>query len=129
MVDQTIQTQNPTANDGTALREKLQQDIVAVITKKLESGEMTEERAKSIAKMTLEKLPENLSYKQIMEVLPTLDDEFEELKVAVVPVLLDYQKKISEKVEIQIKELLKSQKFDDALKLAQKAIDFESKLG
>ena len=39
------------------------------------------------------------------------------------------QKKISEKVEIQIKELLKSQKFDDALKLAQKAIDFESKLG
>jgi hypothetical protein len=130
MIDQSTQPQiAPNPHDGALLREKLQQDIVAIITRKLESGEMTEERAKAIAKMTLEKLPENLNYKQIMEVLPTLDDEFHELKAAVIPVLMDYQQKISNQVEIQITSLLKEQKYQDALKLAQKAVEFESKLG
>lgn len=116
------------ANDPAALREKLQQDVVAIITKKLESGEMTEQRAKAIAQMTLEKLPEGISYKKLMEVLPTLDDEFEELKSAVLPFLKEYQQKISNEVEVQIRQLLLQSKYQDALSLAKKAIEFESSL-
>lgn len=116
------------ANDPAVLREKLQQDVVAIITKKLESGEMTEQRAKAIAQMTLEKLPEGISYKKLMEVLPTLDDEFEELKSAVLPFLKEYQQKISNEVEVQIRQLLMQSKYQDALSLAKKAIEFESSL-
>lgn len=130
MDNQSAPNQNINSNEQAAqIREKLQQDIVGIITKKLESGEMTEERAKAIAKMTLEKLPEDISYKQMMEVLPTLDDEFNELQVAVIPLLAEYQGKVSQEVEIQIANLLKNQKYEEALKLTKKAIEFESNLG
>ncbi|MBP9758810.1 hypothetical protein KBD45_03875 [Candidatus Dojkabacteria bacterium] len=127
--DQNTQNQTNNPNDASALREKLQQDIVSIITRKLESGEMTEERAKLIAKMTLEKLPEDISYKKLMEVLPSLDDDFEELKTAIIPIITDYQSKIAQHVQMQISGLLKQQKYEAAMKLAQKAIEFESSLG
>lgn len=130
MIDnQNTQNQIENTNDASVIREKLQQDIVSIITRKLESGEMTEERAKSIAKLTLEKLPEGISYKKMMEILPTLDDEFEELKTAIIPIITDYQNKIAQHVQIQLSELLKQQKYEDAMKLAKKAIEFESRLG
>lgn len=110
------------------MREKLQQDIVNIITKKLESGEMTEERAKAIAKMTLEKLPEDITYDQFMKVVPTLDDEFEELKVAVLPIVLDYQSKVEANVQTQVSELMKHRRYTEALDLAKKAIEFDSNL-
>ncbi|MBD3362479.1 hypothetical protein GF362_02060 [Candidatus Dojkabacteria bacterium] len=129
-MSQLTQDQNSAIpQDASALREKVQQDIVNIITKKLEAGEMTEERAKAIAKLTLEKLPEGLTYEQLMKIIPTLDDEFEELRVAVYPIIQEYQQKISKKVESTISDLMQQKKYEDALNLVKKAINFEKKLG
>lgn len=115
--------------NAAELRELLQQDIVAVITKKLEAGAMTEERAKAIAKMTLEKLPESISYEELMKIVPTLDDEFEELRSAIFPIVSDYQKKVAAKVQAQVTSLLKEKKYMEVLELTKKALEFESTLG
>jgi hypothetical protein len=111
------------------IREKLQQDIVSLITAKLEKGEMTEDRAKAIARMTLEKLPEGISYEDLMRTIPTLDDEFEELKVAIFPIIDEYQKKIASQVHAEISRLIKENKLEDALNLTDKTLIFESQLG
>ena len=115
--------------NAVELREKLQQDIVAVITKKLEAGVMTEERAKAIAKMTLERLPESISYEELMKIVPTLDDEFEELRSAIYPIVSDYQKKVAAKVQAQITSLMKEKKYLEVLELTKKALEFDSTLG
>lgn len=128
-----VQQNNDTAinddqNDPAQIREKLQKDIVGIITKKLESGDMTEERAKAIAKMTLEKLPEGITYQDLMRVIPTLDDEFNELKFAIFPVIKSYQEKISNNIQQQISILMREKKYEDALNLAKQSIEFESNL-
>ena len=126
---QTSQNKKNISLSAEGLREKLQQDIVSLITKRLESGEMSEDRAKAIARMTLEKMPKGISYDQLMKTLPGLDDEFEELRIAIFPVIKDYQIKVSKKVGSQISQLMQQKRYKDALKLARKAVDFESKLG
>ncbi|MCA9385299.1 hypothetical protein KC717_01485 [Candidatus Dojkabacteria bacterium] len=128
MTDNSLKQQSPQDNRAAQLREDLQQKIVDIITHKLESGEMTEERAKSIAKMTLAKLPEGISYNELMKVVPTIDHEFEELHNAVLPIVVDYQQKIESQIQSKVSELMKQRKYADALILAKQAIEFESKL-
>ncbi len=111
------------------IRDKLQQDVVNIITKKLETGEMTEERAKAIAQMTLSKLPEGISYRNLMIVIPTLDDEFEELRAAVYPIIHEYQQKMAQQIQIEISKLVKERRLGEALDLANKTIKFEETLG
>jgi len=110
------------------LREKIQQKIVDVVSRKLESGQMTQERAKTIAQLVLEKLPEGISYEKLMQVLPTLDDHFEELSAAVLPIIQEYETKVKAEVDKKIKQLVKEGKLDELLELTNKAIEFESNL-
>ena len=110
------------------LREKVQSEIVKVITERLEKGEMTEERAKQIAQMVLQQLPENINHQKLIEVIPTLDDHFQELAVAIVPIMVEYEEKMKQVVDKKLKELLDANKLDEALDVTKKAIEFEKRL-
>lgn len=110
------------------LREKVQREIVEVITHGLEAGTMTEEHAKEIAKFVLEMIPENISYPKLIEVIPKLDDEFKELAQVVVPIMSEYERKVKVTVNEQVSELIKSGKIDAALELTKKAIAYEQRL-
>ncbi|MFW5702539.1 MAG: hypothetical protein ACOCXP_01075 [Candidatus Dojkabacteria bacterium] len=111
------------------LREQVQAQIVSLITSKLQSGEMSEERAREIAAMVLEKLPEDLSDQELMLVLPKLDDNFRELSDVVMPIIIDYEKKIKNTIEEKVLKLVREQRFQQALQLAKQGIDYQSKLG
>lgn len=112
----------------SALREKVQAQIVDLITKGLASGALSEGRAREIAQLVLEKMPPELSDEQLMQVIPKLDDEFQELSDVVLPIMLEYEEKIRSSVEQKLSILMKEQKFSDALDLAKKAIDLSSQL-
>ena len=62
-------------NEKTLLFQ-LEQDIANLLLDKLEDFELSFERASKIAKFVLSHLPENLTDAQVMEILPSLDDEF-----------------------------------------------------
>ncbi len=111
-----------------ALLDKVQTSIVDVITRGLEEGTITEDRAKQIAQMVLEKLPEDITYEELIRVIPKLDDEFKELSAAVVPIMLDYEARIKKVVNQKLTILLKQGKFDEAMKISQKALEFEKDL-
>jgi len=118
----------PDNNHAQKLREKVQSDVVALITERLKSGEMSQERSKKIATMVLEKLPENISYQELMQVIPKLDDEFLELAGVVVPIMSEYEKKLHAAIEGRVLELVRAKKFKEAMLEARRGIELEKGL-
>ena len=78
--------------------------------------------------MVLQKLPQGISYEKLMEVIPTLDDHFEELASVVVPIMTEYEQKIRAAVDQKITQLMQQGRFDDALNIAKKALEHEKNL-
>lgn len=115
-------------DEAKQLREKVQKRVVEIISTYLEKGDITEERAKQIAQFILQALPEDVSYERLMEIIPTLDDEFSELTVAVVPIMQEYEAKIKAMANQKISNLIKEGKLDEALDVTRQAIEIEKKL-
>jgi hypothetical protein len=111
-----------------SLREQVQTQVVEMITKKLEEGTISEDRARSIAQLILEKLPEDISNEELMLVLPQLDDEFNELSDVVMPIIVEYEERVRKTVEERVLQLIKQQKFEEARKIAQKGINYSQQL-
>lgn len=116
-------TQNP-----EVVKNAIQSQIVELITAKLESGQMTPERAKEIAQMILEKLSGEMSFEDLVKIVPKLDDHFEELGAVIVPVMVDYEKKMREEINAKIDNHLQQKNFDEVLRIAKQAIELESQL-
>jgi hypothetical protein len=111
------------------LRDQIQSEVVKLITKGLEDGSMSEDRARSIAKLILEKLPEDLKGEELLKVLPQLDDEFGELAEIVLPVLVEYEERIRVTVEAKVLDLVRQKKFTEAMEAAKKGIEYSQQLG
>ena len=105
--------------DSEEYRKKLELEILEVIEQKLKNGQMDANRAKAIARMVLDKLHPPLTLEQIQQIAPTLDDEFKELSIAIVPVLADREEEASRIVTEHAEKLIKSGKIEDALSLLQ----------
>lgn len=114
--------------DVTSMRELVQKAVVEVITKGLQDGTVTEERAKNIAKMILEKLPEGITYEAFITVLPKLDDDYQEISGVIVPIMEQYETKMRKTNDGKITELIKDGKIDEALNLTNQAIEKERDL-
>lgn len=114
--------------DVTSMREQVQKAVVEVITKGLQDGSVTEERAKNIAKMILEKLPEGITYEAFITILPKLDDDYQEISGVIVPIMEQYELKMREINDTKITELIKDGKIDEALNLTNQAIEKERDL-
>ncbi len=110
-------------DNKSVLRERVQKQVVELITSGLEAGTLSEDRARGIAKMILETLPENLNDQDLMFLIPKLDDEFRELSDVVLPIILEYELKLRQAVEQKVLELLRARKFKEATEAAQKGIE------
>lgn len=116
-------------NSSNSLREQIQTQIVELITKGLEQGSISEDRARSIAKLVLEKLPEGINNQELMQVLPQLDNEFAELSDVVIPIIVEYEERIRSAVEAKVLKLVREQKFSEAVATARKGIEFAKQIG
>lgn len=96
---------------------KLEQDTATLLLDKLEHLEFTFERASQIAKFILAHVPDNITDKQVMELLPSLDDEFFELATVVYKRLDEYEKEYKEKVIDETQYLIKHKHFKEASEL------------
>jgi hypothetical protein len=132
MSDNTAPIPTPTAapdlKEAGSLRERVQKEVVKVITKGLESGSISEDRARGIAKMILEKVPDGISDKELIEVVPTLDDEFAELGEVVIPIVVEYEEKVRKIIEGKVLNLVRARKFEDAIDMARKGMDYSKQL-
>lgn len=106
--------------DPDTYRKKLEADILQIMEQKLLAGEMDAGRARSIARMLLDKLHPPLTLEQIHQIAPTLDDHFQELTAAVLPIVADHQQEIEKVVGIHAEKLIKLGKIKEATALMQK---------
>jgi hypothetical protein len=113
---------------GNNLREQIQSQVVQLITKGLEDGSISEDRAREIARLILNKVPENVSNEELMQILPKLDDEFFELTEVVLPIISDYEEKIRKAVEQKALEFVRQRKFQEALDTARKGIEYTKQI-
>lgn len=107
--------------DAEAYRKKLELDILRIMEEKLRNGEMDAQRAKKIAQMLLEKLHPPLTLEQIHQIAPTLDDHFQELTKAVLPVLKDHEEEVRNIVSQHAQKLIKLGRIDEATSALQQA--------
>jgi hypothetical protein len=84
---------------------------------------MNAERASNIAKLVLKTLHPGISLEDIYKVIPTLDDQFNELTVAVIPVLKEYEDKVEALVKTKVSEAIKNGNFSQASDLAKRTIE------
>ncbi|OGD94170.1 hypothetical protein A3A48_02840 [Candidatus Curtissbacteria bacterium RIFCSPLOWO2_01_FULL_37_9] len=75
--------------DTEALRQKLEAMIVKELAEKLMAGEITGDRAKEIAKIVLDAVPENVTEVELIRTIAALDDKASELAGVVYRILSD----------------------------------------
>ena len=109
-------------------RKSLEWEILKVIREKLEQGEMDSERASQIAKLVLKTIHPGMSLQEIYKIVPTLDDQFTELSIVVLPILKEYEEKIEKKVQEHVRTLIKQGKFSEASTIAEQVIKKDTSL-
>lgn len=98
---------------------QIEKDIARLLVYKLKDQQITLDRASLIAKFVLVHLPENLSDEQVIQILPTLDDEFVELASVVNKYMSEYEDTYSKIMAEKMQELIKHKHFDEANHMAK----------
>jgi len=113
--------------DPEEYRKQLERNILAIIEEKLRNGQMDTERAKAIARLTLDTLHPPLTLEQIYKLAPTLDDHFSELTKAVLPIVHDHHEEIRNVVVKHAQKLIKMGEIDKANSVLKQATQEETK--
>jgi hypothetical protein len=107
--------------DGDEYRKKIEKEILKIIEEKLIAGEMKAPRAREIAQLVLDKLHPGMTLEEIYQTVPLLDDNFSELASVVLPVVTEYEEKITQIVLQHVEKLIKQGKIEEANMLMEKA--------
>jgi hypothetical protein len=103
------------------LREDVELAIVEFIKERLETGEVTEERAEAISKRALDVLQPGMNFEQLYKAIASLDDTMPELSVVVLPYVRDYEQNVTQGALSSVRELIRQGQYDAAAKLGAKA--------
>jgi hypothetical protein len=110
------------------LREEIELKIVELLKEKLESGEMTEDRAAALSEQTLTILTPGMSYEQLYKAVASLDNRNPELAPIVLPYMRQYEKDIAGQGLENVRELIKQGQYDAAAKLGKKVASTDVQL-
>lgn len=114
-----------TADD---VRQKLEEQVVELIQKKLADGSLTEERAQAMSKATLEILRPGMSFDELYKAVPKLDDQYQELAPIVLPIVREYEERVVSQAQKGVSELIRQGQYDAAVKLSKKVVSQDVKL-
>ncbi len=114
--------------DPEEKRKEIELRILKILQDRLQKGEMDADRASQIAKLVLQQLPKGISIDQLYKVVPQLDDQFNELSEAVLPVLKEYEEKVENIVKVKVQTLIEQGRFTEASELVKNVIDTDTTL-
>jgi len=82
--------------------------IVRELQEKLKTGEITGDRAKVIAKIVLEMVPEDIVEEELAKIIPQLDDKISELAGVVYQILSDKDEQERSKKLDHLRNMIRS---------------------
>ena len=95
-----------TISDSLALRQRLESLVVGELKSRLESEHISGDRAKEIAQIFLETVPEDISHDELIAAVNTLDDKAGELAGIVYQILSENDEAIREKEIDKVRNLI-----------------------
>jgi len=101
------------------IREEIELAVVELLKEKIQSGEITEDRAAQISDQVLTILEPGMSMESLYKAIPTLDDRMPELAPVILPYIRDYEKNIAGQALSNVRELIKQGQYDAAAKLGK----------
>ena len=109
-------------------RQKLELQIVELVRSKLADGSLTEDRSQELSKHVLSVIKPGMTFEELYKAIPKLDDMFPELSGIVLPLLKDYEKKVTQRALGGISDYIKQGQYDAAIKLGKDAANQDVKL-
>jgi len=103
------------------LREQIELEAVDFIRLKLESGDLTDVRAKQLAQRVLDVLTIGMTFEELYRAIPLLDDTMPELAPVVLPHVRDYETNVTSQALETVRDLIKQGQYDAAATLGKKA--------
>jgi hypothetical protein len=103
------------------LREQIELEIVEMLKLKMDSGELTETRAKQMAQHALTTLTPGMSFEQMYRAIPELDNTMPEFAPIVLPHVRDYEMNVTSQALETVRNLIKQGQYDAAATLGKKA--------
>ncbi len=103
------------------LRQQIELEVVEFIRLKLDSGEITDVRAKQLAQRVLDVLQVGMTFEELYRAIPQLDDTMPELAPIVLPHMRDYETNVTSQALETVRDLIKQGQYDAAATLAKKA--------
>lgn len=109
--------------DPEEYRNKIADEIISIIEKKLTARQMDADRAREIARYIVDALQPNLTVEQMRKAVLNFDKRFSELLSVSLGQKNEYDDKIKDIVSNHVSVLLKDGKFDEAYNLVKKALN------
>ncbi len=110
------------------LREQVELQVVELLKALLEEGKITDTRAQQISQMVLNTLIPGMSFEELYQAIPRLDDTATELSPVVLPIMRAYEENVTKQAQTGVVELIRQGQYDAATKLGQQVIDKNVKL-
>lgn len=109
--------------DVEEYRKKIELEILQIIEQKLKQGEMSEGRAREIARFILDALHPHMEIEQIRKVIQGFDKHFPELMPVILQTANDYDQQIKKLIGNYVVQLLKQNKVGEADDILDKALN------
>lgn len=104
------------------IRQQIELKVVELLRSAVEAGTMTQERSQKIAQVVLELLRPGMSWKELYQAIPRLDDAAQEISPIIVPYLREYEDKVAQAAETAVRDFIREGKYDAAVSLAQRVV-------
>jgi len=104
-------------------RQEIETSVVELLNARIEEGSITKERAEEISQHVLDTLKTDMSFEELLGVIPSLDDRAPELSPVILPILREYESTVARKGEANVRELIRLGQYDAAVKLAHDVIN------
>lgn len=110
------------------IRQQIELAAVEMIKRRTAAGTMDDLRAQAISQHVLATLRPGMSFEELYQAIPKLDDTFPELSEVVLPILQNYERTINQQALDSMRELIKQGQYDAAANLGKKTASQQIKL-
>ena len=106
-------------------RKYIETEVLKIIKDLAEKGSAPPEKLQNIARLVLELIKPGMSIDELYRNAVKLDDQYYELAPIVMKIMREYEEKHEKKALIEVSQLIKLQKFDEAQNMVKKVLQFK----
>ncbi len=118
-------TQSQTFVKSDDFRKFIEMEVLRILKDLVEHDQIDQEGVQNIAQMTLAAIKPGMTLEELYLSAVKLDDRFPLLAPLIIKIMREYEEKYEKKALLQVSELIKAGKYDDAQDMVKKVLLFK----